>query len=491
MRLKELSAGCLRLPSRIEDLDVTGISSDSREVKPGYLFIAVPGEKTHGKRFARAAEKAGAVAVVGEGSGSRRAPGTEDRPDRIPFLEVKDARLALGDLAARFYGRVAERLQVAGITGTKGKTTTAWILDSILRSAGKVTALFGTVHHRVGPRTYPSENTTPGCLYLHGRLNELAGEGGTHAVLEVSSHGILQQRTAGIPFRCGIFTNVAPEHLDYHKTFESYVETKMRFFTDLAPGAFAVIPRDEAASARISARTRARVVWYGSDAGDGVEALRLEPHGMEFRWKGIPVRARLWGYHNLLNALGAMAAAECLGLSREEVARGVETAIAPPGRLEEIAHRLPFQVFVDYAHTDGSLETVLRALRQVARGRVITIFGCGGDRDRTKRPRMGRAAEKWSHHIVVTSDNPRSEDPRRILDDIAVGLERPEEAVFEPDRREAIALGIRMARPHDVVLIAGKGHETYQEMQGKKLRFDDREVAREFLAEEEARGRFE
>jgi UDP-N-acetylmuramoyl-L-alanyl-D-glutamate--2,6-diaminopimelate ligase len=483
MQLKELARGCFPVPARFEGLDVAGLSNDSRDVRPGYLFVAMPGEKTHGLRFARMAEGAGAVAVVGEKTVLAAGGDSIARPSRIPFFKVHDAREALGALAASFHGRPADRISLAGVTGTKGKTTTAWILDALLRSAGKVTALFGTVHHRVAGEILPSSNTTPSCLYLHARLKDLVDAGGTHAVLEVSSHGILQRRTAGLDFRCGIFTNVAPEHLDYHKTFESYVEAKVSFFTSLPPSAFAVLPREERASSRIAARTRASVVWYGADGQDGVESLRMGPEGVSFTWKGLPVRARLWGYHNLLNSLGAMAAAECLGLSREEIARGMEHAIAPPGRLEEIRHDGPFQVFVDYAHTDGSLETVLKALRSVARGRVITVFGCGGDRDRTKRPRMGRVAEKWSHNIVVTSDNPRSEDPRRILEDIKSGLERPEDAVFELDRRDAIALGIRMARPGDILLIAGKGHETYQELKDGRIHFDDRETAREFLSE--------
>jgi UDP-N-acetylmuramoyl-L-alanyl-D-glutamate--2,6-diaminopimelate ligase len=214
-----------------------------------------------------------------------------------------------------------------------------------------------------------------------------------------------------------------------------------------------------------------------------VERVRVGSEGMSFRWKGLPVQSRLWGFHNLLNCLGAMACAECMGFTRDEIVKGIESAVPPPGRLEEVATGGSFRVFVDYAHTDGSLETVLRALRPMTRGRLITIFGCGGDRDRTKRPRMGRVAEQWSDHVVITSDNPRTEDPEQIIREIAGGLERPDDAVFIVDRKEAIGLGIRMAREHDTVLIAGKGHETYQEFHDKKVHFDDREVARDFLSE--------
>lgn len=487
MRLKDVVRGCMEVPDRLSEIEIAGVTSDSREVRPGFLFVAVPGEKTDGHLYIPRAEAAGAALVVGEKGRNTPTAAAGLQPPvgsrKVPYLCVQDTREVLGNLAANLQGNPGDRLQIAGVTGTKGKTTTTWILDALLRSAGRTSALFGTVHNRVGARVYASENTTPGCLALHRALRELVDVGGTHATLEVSSHGIQQRRIAGLKFKVGIFTNVAPEHLDYHKTFESYVETKVGFFTSLGSDAFAILPREEAASQRIAARSRARVIWYGGEPQDGVEKVRMSPEGLAFRWKGTEVASRLWGYHNLLNLLAAMSAAECLGLSREEIVAGAARACAPPGRLEQVASGAPFNVFVDYAHTDGSLETVLRALRSSTPGRIITIFGCGGDRDRTKRPRMGRVAEKWSDHVVVTSDNPRSEDPRAIIEEIRSGLARPEDAVFEVDRREAIGLGIRMARARDTVLIAGKGHEDYQEIQGRKLHFDDREVAREFLGE--------
>jgi UDP-N-acetylmuramoyl-L-alanyl-D-glutamate--2,6-diaminopimelate ligase len=485
MHLADLAKGCFEVPSRLRDLEIKGLASDSREVKPGYLFVAISGPRADGHLFLKDAQDAGAVAAVGQNGGPRSPRGEEPAAARlrIPFFKVKDSRRAVGFLAQSFFGDPTRPIQTVGITGTKGKTTTAWVLHSIFKGAGKISALLGTVVNSVGDKTTPSSNTTPGCLDLHRVLHDLADQGGTHAVLEVSSHGIDQRRTAGVDFNCGVFTNIAPEHLDYHKTFDRYLETKASFFADLSPEAFAVLPREEAASQVIASRTRALVHWYSAESQDGVENVRMGPDGTSFWWKGVRVESSLWGYHNLLNLLAAMTAAECLGFSRQEIVSGIQAASAPPGRLERVKHGRPFRVYVDYAHTDGSLEAVLKALRGITRGRIITVFGCGGDRDKAKRPRMGRVAERLSDNIVITSDNPRSEDPMSILRDIKEGLVHPDEVVLEPDRREAIALGIRMARAGDSVLIAGKGHETYQEFKDRKIHFDDREVAREFLAE--------
>ncbi len=489
MRLKELGDGCLRVPSDLQDVEVTGLTCDSRCVKPGWAFVAVDGECVDGHRFVRRAVSAGASIVVGERPRQRRANGVGDAVDRtirslrVPYLRVADSRAALGYLSSNFYGRAHEKVRVVGVTGTKGKTTTAWLLDAIFRASGVVSGLLGTVHNRIGGSVRSARNTTPSSLELHRYLYELVRSGGTHAVMEVSSHGIAQRRTAGLEFDAAVFTNIAPEHLDYHGTFEDYLATKVKLFETLRPDAYAILPRDEDASARIQRATPARVVWFSDRPDDGVEDIRSGIGGTSFLWKGRRVETPLVGAHNLLNLLGAMTAAECIGIAPDTIAQAARAAAAPPGRLEEIPSGRGFRVFVDYAHTDGSLEAVLRALRPLTPGRIITVFGCGGDRDRGKRPRMGQVAEKGSDHLVVTSDNPRSEDPEAILDDIRAGLERPDETVFEPDRRAAIALGIRMARPHDAVLLAGKGHETYQEIQGERTHFDDREVAREFLAE--------
>lgn len=502
MRLRDLCEGGVKVPASLRDLEITSVTCDSREVKPGALFVAVNGECNDGHAFVGDAEKAGAVVIIGEKRKARRtatvaadhgAPSDASKVDigtsddlslRVPYLRVSDSRAALGLFGSRFYGQAHKSLQIVGVTGTKGKTTTAWILDTIFRAAGKLSGMFGTVENRVGDEISVASNTTPSSLELHRHFARLVDKGGTHAVLEVSSHGIAQKRTAGFDLSVGIFTNIAPEHLDYHKTFENYLDTKTQLFRELNSSAFAVLPREEAASTYIKGETPAQVVWYGTDASDGVDQIRMGPDGTTFRWKGREVTTGLWGVHNLLNVLAAMTAAEALGLAPTDIIAGVGATHSPPGRLEEVPHSRDFRVFVDYAHTDGSLDTVLKAVRSVTRGRVITIFGCGGDRDREKRPRMGRVAEQGSDYIVVTSDNPRCEEPNAILDDILGGLERPDDAVFEPDRRAAIALAIRMAKRDDTVLIAGKGHETYQELANSRIHFDDREVAQEFLTEQ-------
>lgn len=474
MLFGELCRGWLQVPSKWRTLEISGLECDSRRVKRGDVFVAVPGETTDGHRYIQQAVEAGAVAVLGE----------ERLPRRVaPYFRVADARQALGNAASCFYRHPSRVIDVVGVTGTKGKTTTTWLLDTILRQAGAVTGLFGTIENRIASRTFKATNTTAGCLDIHRWLRELADADGSHATLEVSSHALQQRRIAAVNLRCAIFTNISPEHLDYHKTFERYLESKTALFAMLPSSSVAVLPREVRYAQYIAERTKAAICWYGGDLQDSVRRVRTGPRGIEFVWKGMPVHSRLWGHHNLLNAVAAMTAAECLGVSPREIVRGVEEAIRPPGRLEEVNSPAPFRVVVDYAHTDGSLDAVLRALRPLTRGRLITIFGCGGDRDRTKRPRMGRVAEAHSDQIIVTSDNPRSEPPDRIMCEIAAGLEREGDAVFVEDRREAIGLGIRMARRGDTVLIAGKGHESYQELRDRVIDFDDRKVAVEFLEE--------
>ena len=475
MKLTELGRGWMDVAPRWKDVEAEGITNDSRHVKPGYLFVAVNGDALDGHKFISDAIQAGAVAVVGERKPRRWSSRS------VPFIPVANSRFALGCLSAAFYNHPSRTVNVTGVTGTKGKTTTSWILASIFQATGRRAGLFGTVLNRIGEDILPSKNTTPSPLELEQYLRTLADRGGTHAVMEVSSHGIVQQRVSGVEFRCGIFTNISPEHLDYHGTFESYFAVKRQFFETLGRDAHAVLPRGDAAAEKIAAATPAQVHWYSATPQDGVEDLDCSDQEISFTWRGVPLRSSLWGEHNLCNVLAAVTAAGVLGLPNNQIALGVEEAVSPPGRLEEIENDLGFRVFVDYAHTDSALEMVLKGLRPVTPGRLITLFGCGGNRDKEKRPRMGGVAETYSDKVILTSDNPRDEDPGSIMDGVARGMERAFRAAMIPDRRDAIFLALRVAKPGDAVLIAGKGHEVYQEVAGEKKPFDDRDVAREAL----------
>jgi UDP-N-acetylmuramoyl-L-alanyl-D-glutamate--2,6-diaminopimelate ligase len=475
MKLTELGKGLLKVASKWKDVEALGITNDSRHVKPGYLFVAVPGESADGHHYIGDAIKAGAVAVVGE-----KKPGRWQSRE-VPFISVDNARTVLGKLSAAFYQHPSRVVDVTGITGTKGKTTTSWILCSIFQATGRRAGLFGTILNRVGEEILPSVNTTPSSLEIERHLRVLADRGGSHAVMEVSSHGILQDRISGIEFRCGVFTNIAPEHLDYHGTFENYFDAKARFFERLSSSAVAVLPRGDEHAVEIARRTNAEVLWYSATPEDGFDRVECTPDGISLVWRGLPMRTRLWGEHNLQNLIAAIAAAEANGIERRQIVLGVEQAVSPPGRLEEVPCERGFRVFVDYAHTDNALKAVLLGLRPITPGRIITVFGCGGDRDRGKRPRMGRVAEELSDKVILTSDNPRSEDAGAILDEIAGGMERPFCAAMVSDRKEAITLGLRVAKPGDAVLIAGKGHEKYQEVKGRRIPFDDREVVLEAL----------
>ena len=478
MNLGELCKGLMSVPAGCGELEVSQVVCDSRQAAAGSLFLAVPGEATDGIRFAEEAVKNGAVAVVAPRGG--RGEATLD----VPILEVEDLRSAMGVIADRFYGEPSKKLEIVGVTGTKGKTTTVWLLDHLFSSTGSLTGFCSTVENRIGEESSEAKNTTMGCLDLHRFLADLVDRGGERAVIEVSSHALEQQRTASIRFDCAVFTNLAPEHLDYHQDMKSYLAAKMKLFSTLDSHAYAVLPRSQEVSDEIAGSTRANLSWYGCGSEDGVTGIRILDEGIAFTWRDCPFRTSFWGEHNLENLLAVLSAGECMGLKADEMAAAISGARLPPGRLEKIDHPGPYKVVVDYAHTDGALDAVLEALRPVTPGRLITIFGCGGDRDTAKRPRMGKAAERGSDRIILTSDNPRGEPPEKILSEIMAGLEKPEEATLETDRRAAIGLGIRMAREGDTVLIAGKGHEDYQEFSDReRIHFDDREVAREFLEE--------
>ncbi|HEV2493465.1 MAG TPA: UDP-N-acetylmuramoyl-L-alanyl-D-glutamate--2,6-diaminopimelate ligase [Terriglobia bacterium] len=465
-------------------VEVPFLAYDSRRVKAGALFFAIIGEKADGHKFIPAALKSGAVAIVSE----RRAP-----PELAPqWVEAPRIRRALATASLNFYRHPDSRLRLVGITGTNGKTTTSYLIESIFRAAGIRAGLFGTIEYRFGDRTLPALNTTPESLDLISYLAELADSGGGAAVMEVSSHALAQERVWGLHFAAAVFTNLTRDHLDYHKDFESYFQAKRRLFEGLGAGPpeLAVINADDPWAVRLLELPYPRRLTYaiGSEAdlkmkyfsqsAAGLEASLATPQGK------LEVRSPLLGRANVYNILAAAAATLGLGVPADKVQRGIAALACVPGRFERVDEGQPFLVVVDYAHTDDALRNVLRTARELTRRKLIVVFGCGGDRDRAKRPLMGEAAGSLSDLVVLTSDNPRSEDPVAIMNDALVGLQKAGKPYrLEVDRQAAIRLALEDAREGDVVVLAGKGHETYQILKDRTIPFDDRAVARQVLGE--------
>ena len=495
--LREVLSG-VKLRSELSEdgaeRDVAGLEYDSRRVEKDFVFFAFPGSRVDGRQFARDAMGRGACAVVSE------LPRPEGFPQgsNVPWIEVEHGRRALAIAARNFYARPDERVAFTGITGTNGKTTTAYLIDAILREAGRATAMIGTIEYRLAGEVRKAVNTTPESLDAIRLAAELEQRGGTHLTMEVSSHALALERVYGIHFHTAVFTNLTRDHLDFHRTMEEYAAAKrMLFVPSQGPAPrWAVLNRDDPASKGMTPPEGSRVLWYGlsEDAGlkNGLRAENIHSGFDRLRFDLIyegarqPVESALIGRMNVLNVLAAAGAGLSYGLDLETIARGVRACPAAPGRFERVDSGQPFLVVVDYAHTDDALRNVIAVARELTRqtnqGRVITLFGCGGDRDRTKRPLMGMAAAELSDFVVLTSDNPRSEDPLGIMNDVMVGLGRfdtPHTA--EPDRAKAIRRALEEAKPGDVVLLAGKGHETYQILKDQTIDFDDRETAREIL----------
>lgn len=468
------------------DADITNIADDSRKVTAGTLFVARGGAKADGGAFIADAIAKGAVAVVA-------APGTVV-PSGTPALRADQPALAAAELAHAFHGFPARSLKAAAVTGTNGKTTIAFLLQQCMAQAGRKFGLIGTVQIDDGARTVTSELTTPGAIELAALLARMRDNGCVGVSMETSSHALDQGRVAGIDFGVGIFTNLSGDHLDYHGTMESYAAAKAKLFEGLAPGATAIVNADDPAYARMVRDCRARILRCGFAGGESLDAqvsvLEAKLGSMRVRlegpWGQVSARLPMMGRHNCMNALQAVAGAWALGVERAALEGAMSRASAPPGRLEPVTDAdAPFAVMVDYAHTDDALLNVLRAVRPALpqEGRLIVVFGCGGDRDRTKRPRMARVASEFADCIVITSDNPRTEDPAAIIREIEAGVppHRADRVRSVVDRREAIHAAVQMARPGDAVVIAGKGHEDYQIVGTVKRPFDDRLVAREAL----------
>ena len=453
-----------------------GLAYRADLVAPGWLFFCVPGGRHDGHDFARDAVAAGATAVVVER--------WLDLPENVAQVLVPSVREAMGPIAAEFHGRPADALRVVGITGTNGKTTITYLLEGIFTAAGLTAGVVGTTGVRVAGRPAPQSRTTPEAPDLHALFVEMVEAGIGAVAMEVSSHGLVQHRVGGVRFDCAVFTNLSQDHLDFHGTIEEYFRAKAMLF-DPARSAAAAVNADVPEGRRLL-RPDLPAVTYG--LGDGADlratGVRVGADGVWFEVDGVEIHSPLRGAFNVLNSLAAIAAARVLGIGLDDAARGLASVAAVPGRLEPVSAGQDFLVVVDYAHTPDSVENVLRAARPLADGgRVLVVLGCGGDRDRGKRPLMGEAATRLADLTVVTSDNPRSEDPDEIIAEIEPGAKRGGGAyVVEPDRRAAIRLVLAEAHPGDVVIVAGKGHETGQELADRTIPFDDREVAREELA---------
>src|SRR6202050_3106457 len=467
------------------DPAVTSVEYDSRRVKPGCLFVAMRGESSDGNRFIDQAISAGAVGVVTDSAAEKPRRG-------VAWAVVPNGRRALARVSANFYKKPAERIAITGITGTNGKSTTAFLLESILTAAGRKSALIGTIEYHVAGKILPAPHTTPEALELNRIFNEALGNGATDAVMEVSSHALAQERVFGVPFDVAVFTNLTRDHLDYHKTMEEYFAAKRVLFegcgTD-APRAVVTNVDDEygAKLAEFSRKRSSVVLKYGWERGDfHAEKVEVTTRGTRFDLvmpEGkIAVFSALLGRVNVYNILAAAGAGYARGCAAQAIAAGIDKLASVPGRFERVECGQPFTVVVDYAHTDDALRNLTALARELvcgSKGRVITVFGCGGDRDRKKRPLMGEAAGRGSDFVVLTSDNPRTEDPLAIMNDAVVGLQKAGvKYSVEADRRKAIALAIGEARPGDIVLLAGKGHEKAQVTREGTIPFDDLEVAR-------------
>jgi UDP-N-acetylmuramoyl-L-alanyl-D-glutamate--2,6-diaminopimelate ligase len=527
MRLGELLKGCdhinLELGTLNLELNISGVAYDSRKVKEGYLFVAMKGERHDGHDFINEAIEKGAVAIVHDSKINNSSLILQ--PSSL--LKVRDSRKALACIANNFYGIPSKSLTVVGITGTNGKTTTTYILKSILESWGKEVGLIGTIKYTIKDRTYPALHTTPESLEFHGLLKEMLSAGCTHVISEVSSHALAQHRVDGTIFSSAVFANLTRDHLDFHKTMEDYFKAKERLFVELlAPDGICIINLDDPYGRRLNSKLKTQnsklknILTYGLEAGADIiasdivnsfEGLRFK---ISFRGMSYDVSSCLMGLPNVYNIMSAVGASISLRVPWQIILEGIEKAHSVTGRFEKVDLGQSFLCIVDYAHTEDALERLISTARELItkfsppthlsplpaplRGarpgmgegkggdelkrlpRVITVFGCGGDRDRGKRPRMGEVATRLSDLVIITSDNPRSEEPLEIIKEIECGAVR-KNYLIEPDREKAIKMAVDMVDVGDMLLIAGKGHEDYQEIKGVRYRFNDRDVLEEAI----------
>ena len=479
--------------------EISSVCYDSRKVDNGSLFVAIKGLKSDGHNFLGEAIKRGARAVVVENNSQLPTPDS-----RLPtIITVRDSRKALALISANFYGHPSREMSVIGITGTNGKTTISYLINSILKVNGFKTGLIGTIDYRFDGEIIPSSHTTPESLDLQQLFKRIAGNGGKYCVMEVSSHSLELDRVYGTRFETGVFTNLTQDHLDFHGNLEKYFHAKARLFKEYELKK-AVINIDDPYGRRLIKDIKSeRILTYGikEDADVKADDINISINGLKFIANTLigklNIESRFLGMHNVYNILASVSTAILEGLSEKSIIKGIVLLETVPGRLEVINEGQDFTVLVDYAHTDDALKNVLKAAREIPHSKIIVVFGCGGERDRGKRPLMGKAAVEYSDFAIITSDNPRSEEPSKIIDEIEKGIKNPpqippllkggeggfsgERYIKIPDRREAIEYAINNASKGDIVIIAGKGHEDYQIFKDKKIHFDDREVAREAI----------
>jgi UDP-N-acetylmuramoyl-L-alanyl-D-glutamate--2,6-diaminopimelate ligase len=474
------------LPEAAAQIEIRQVACDSRKVQAGTLFFALHGVQADGNAFVRDAIARGAAAIASE----------ENPPAGLPanvaWIRLREARKALAIAAANFFEHPGAALQMVAVTGTNGKTTTTSLIDSIVKASGAKTGLFGTIAYHTPAGDYPAPNTTPESVDLQGFLAEARDAGGRYAVLEASSHALSMDRLWGCHFAAAVFTNLTREHMDYHKTFEDYFAAKRRLFAGTGAGApeVAVLNTDDEYGKRLAGLAK-NTVTYGLETAAEIttKKFQLTFSGLSFSAqtpKGrVQVSSNLVGRINVYNILAAIGAAQALGLSNEIIEAGIRNLESVSGRFQRIDSGQPFFVVVDYAHTDDALESLIRTARELnPKGRIITLFGCGGGKDRTKRPVMGEVAGRLSDLTILSNDNPKMEDPLKIISDIVVGVQKTNgKYMIEPDREKAIGLAIDQAHEGDIVLLAGKGHEDYQILGDRTLKFDDREQARRALRE--------
>jgi UDP-N-acetylmuramoyl-L-alanyl-D-glutamate--2,6-diaminopimelate ligase len=478
-------------PAQTQDLQITGLQYDSRKVAKGNVFVAIRGMEVDGHRFVQRAVNAGATVVVVEDESA--APDALMLHAGVCKLVVPDTRAALAAMSRNFYSDPSRSLRMVGVTGTNGKTTTTHLVRAILEAAGERAGLIGTIEYRIGDEVRPATHTTPESLELNGLLADMVREGCTAAVMEVSSHALAMKRVEGVRFQTAVFTNLTQDHLDFHGSMDAYLQAKRILFETLDPSATAVTNADDPYGMEIVAGTPAKVLTYGIGAGPDLRAadIALGVRGCSFTMAAAgtsgTVTSSLTGQFNVSNILAATGAGVALGLPWDAIRAGIASVRSVRGRFEQVVAPLGWTAIVDYAHTPDALENVLKTIHGVKAsgpGRVITVFGCGGNRDAGKRPIMGRIASSMSDLTIVTSDNPRGEDPDTIIAQIVAGVAAGREVQVEPDRRKAIRKALSAARRDDVVLIAGKGHETYQVVGTTRAHFDDREEVETFLRSE-------